>query len=64
MRDMIYEKRIKNILLDMRKQCKENFDCECCPYQEIFCPYMAYLWNDEKIENMADRMYELLNREE
>ena len=61
---MIYEKRIKNILLDMRKQCKKIYDCECCPYQEICYPYMAYLWNDEEIENMAARMYELLNREE
>ena len=61
---MIDEKRIKNILLDMRKQCNKIFDCEDCPYQEMCCPYEAYLWNDEEIENMAAKMYELLNREE
>ena len=61
---MIDEKRIKNILLDMRKQCKKIYDCVGCPYQEICRPYMAYLWNDEEIENMAAGLYELLNREE
>lgn len=61
---MIDEKIIKNILLDMRKQCEKIDVCEDCPYHEICYPDLAYLWNDEEIENMAARMYKLLNREE
>lgn len=60
---MINEKRIKKMLLDMRKQCQKAELCVNCPYQKICCPYMAYLWNDEEIENMAAGYDELLNKE-
>lgn len=60
---MIDENRIKNILLDIRKQCKKIFNCVCCPYQEICRPCMVYFWKDEEIENMAAGLYELLKEE-